>query len=84
MMTKAHLLGVATSSKGLVQEESNPLMVRTSDGFNLNIYKLMEKSGYDFSKQPSLGYIIEAKPYRPKDTQKNDTKTGWQTYDTKD
>jgi len=37
--------------------------VRTDDGFDPNAYKLMKKSGYDFNKPVSLGYVIETKPY---------------------
>ena len=48
----------------------------TSDGFNPDTYKLMEKSGYDFSKPPSLGHIIGAKPYGPNDAQKIVQKQG--------
>jgi len=69
-LTKAPLPGFITSSKGLLQEESNLPSMRTSDGFNLNGYKLMEKSGYDFSKPPSPGHVIEAKPYVLNDMQK--------------
>jgi len=64
-MTKAPMFGVATSSKGLFQEECNLPMVDRSDGFDLNAYKLKEESGYNFSKPPSPGYVIDAKPYRP-------------------
>jgi len=42
----------------------------TNDGFDLNAYKLVEKFGYDFSKSPSLGYVIEAKPYGVNDLEK--------------
>jgi len=69
-MTKAPLFGVATSSKGLLQKTSDLSMVRTSDGFDLEAYKLVEESGYDFSKSPPLGNVIDAKPYGPKDMQK--------------
>jgi len=63
-MTKAPFSGVATSSNGLLQEESNLPMVHTSDGFDPNAYKLMEESRYDFSKLASLGHVIDAKAYR--------------------
>ena len=43
--------------------------VRTSDGLNSNAYKLMKKFGYDFSKPPPLGNIIEARPYGLNNTQ---------------
>ena len=43
-------------------------MVHTSDGFDLDAYKLIEESRYDFSKPPSPGNIIDAKPYGPNDT----------------
>jgi len=52
-MTKAPFLGVVTSSKDLLEEESNLLMVHTSDEFDPDTYKLMEESGYNFSKPPS-------------------------------
>jgi len=68
-ITKAPLPNVVTSSKGLLQQESNLPMVHTSDGFGLNAYKLMEKFGYDFIKSPSLGHAIEAKTYGRNDTQ---------------
>jgi len=43
-------------------------MVHTSDGFDLDTYnKLMEGSGYDFSKPPSIGHVIDTKLYGPKD-----------------
>jgi len=45
-------------------------MAPTSDGFDSNAYKMMEKFGYNFSKPPSLGHVIEAKPYGPNNTQK--------------
>ena len=79
LMTKTPCFGVATSSKGLLQEESNLLMVHTSDGFDLNAYKLMKESRYDFSKPSSPGYVIDAKRYGP-----NAAETGSQNYDTKD
>ena len=64
------LLGVTTSSKSLLHEESDLLAMCTSGGFDLDTYKVMEESGYDFTKPLSLGHIIEAKPYGPTDTQK--------------
>ena len=67
-MTKAPLPGVATSSKGLLQEESELLMVCTSDGFDLDAYKLIDESGYDLTKPLSLGHVIEANPYGFNDT----------------
>ena len=44
--------------------------MRTSDGLDSNVYKLMKRSNYNFSKPPLLGNIIEAKPYGLNDTQK--------------
>jgi len=61
--------GVAASSKGLLYEESDLPVVRTSDGLDLDVYKLMDKSGYDFSKPPSLRHVIDTKPYGPNDVQ---------------
>ena len=75
-MTKAPLLGVATSSKGLFQEESNLPTMRISNGFDPKASKLMEESGYDFSKSPSQGHIIDAKPYGPNEVHKIVTETG--------
>ena len=69
-ITKAHFLSVATSSKGLLQEESNLPMVHTSDGFDLDAYKLMEELRYNFNKQPSPGHVIDIKPYGPNDVKK--------------
>jgi len=69
-MTKAPIPGVATSSKGLLQEESTLPMVHRSDEFDPDTYKLIEESRYDFSKLPSLGNFINTKPYGPSDAQK--------------
>jgi len=69
-MTKAPFPGVVSSSKGLLQEESNLPTLCTSYGFDSNTYKLMEESGYDFNKPPSSRHVIDAKPYRLNDTQK--------------
>jgi len=69
-MTKAPLLGVATSSKGLLQKESDLPTMCTSDRFDRDAYKLMEESRYDFSKPPFSGHIIDVKPYGPNDAQK--------------
>ena len=69
-MTKRPFPSVVTSSKHLLQEETNLPMVHTSDGFNLDIYKLMKESGYDFRKPPSPGYVINAKPYGSNSVQK--------------
>ena len=63
------LLSFVASSKGLLEEESDLPRVRTSYGFNLNVYKLKKKSYYDFSKPSPLGNVIEAKPYGLNDTQ---------------
>ena len=69
-MTKAPFLGVPTSFKGFLYEESNLPTVHTSDGFDSDAYKLMDESRYNFSKPPSPRHIIDAKPYGPNDTQK--------------
>jgi len=76
MMTKAPLPRVATSSKGFLREESDLLTVHTSDGFDSDAYKLIEESSYHFSKRPSPGHVINAKPYGPIDTQKMVKKYG--------
>jgi len=59
-MTKGPFHSVVTSSKGLLEEENNLLMVHTSVGFDLDTYKLMEESGYDFSEPLYPGHIINA------------------------
>jgi len=69
-MTKAPLPDVVTSSKGLLQEKNNLPVVHTSDGFDPNAYKLMQKSRYDISKSPSLLHVIKAKPHGPNDMHK--------------
>jgi len=69
-MTKAPFPSVTTSSKGLLQEESNLPTVHASDEFDPDTYKLMKESGYDFSKQPSPRHVINTKPYGPNDAQK--------------
>jgi len=43
-MNKAPFLGLATSSKGMLQNESNLLTVHTSNGFDPDANKLMKKS----------------------------------------
>ena len=63
-VTKAPITGVSTSSKCLLQEQSILRMVHTRDGFDPEAYKLMEDPGYDFSKSPSPGNAIDAKPIR--------------------
>jgi len=46
----------------------------TSDGFDPNTYKLMEELGYDFSKPPSPGHVIYARPRGGNDTKKIEQK----------
>ena len=41
-MTEATFLGITTSSKGLLQEESNLPTLYISDGFDSDTYKLMD------------------------------------------
>ena len=53
-----------------LHEESYLPTVCTSDMFDPNVCKLIEMSGYDFSKPPSLWKFIESKSYKPNDTQK--------------
>jgi len=72
-----------TSFRGLLQEESGLPKVHTSDGFDSNAYKLMNKFGYEFSKPPPLGNVIEARPYELNSTQKMIQKTGWHGSNTK-
>ena len=69
-MVVAPLPGFGASSKGLLQEEGDLPSTCTSDRFHLNAYKLRRRSGYDFSKPPLLGSIVEARPYGLNDTQK--------------
>jgi len=57
-LTKATLHTFIGASKGLFQEEIDLPRVCTSDGFDLNSYKLMKRSGYDFNKPTSLRHII--------------------------
>jgi len=61
----ASLLPKAHSKKRMTYKR-----VRISDVFELNIYKLMMRSDYDFSEPTSLGHVIEAKPYRLNNTRK--------------
>jgi len=69
-MAATPLPGFVTSSKGLLEEEGGVPKARTSDGFDLNAYKLLKRSCYDFKKPPLLGSVIEARPYELDDTQK--------------
>jgi len=69
-MTKAPFPGVVAFAKGVLQEKSNLPTVYTGDGFDPDAYKSMEESGYDFSELPSLGHVIDAKPYEPNDAKK--------------
>jgi len=64
-MANAPFPSVATSSKGLLQEESHLLMVYTSDWFDPDAYTLMEELGYDFNKSPSPRHVINAKLMGP-------------------
>jgi len=67
-MIKAPCPGVATSSKGLLRDESDLLIVRISDSFDSEAYKLIEESRYHFSKPPSPRNVIDTKPYGLNDT----------------
>ena len=62
-MATVPLIGFIASSRGLFQEESNLRRVCTRDGFDLNAYKLLKKSGYDFSKPRPLGNVIDVRLY---------------------
>jgi len=66
----APLSDFVASSRGLLQEEGGLPNVHTSDGFNPNAYKLMKRSGYEFSKAPLLGSIIKVRAHGLNDTQK--------------
>jgi len=56
------------SPRGLLQEEGGLLKACTNDGFDPNVYKLMKRFGYNFSKPPLLGSVIEARSYGLNDT----------------
>jgi len=45
-------------------------MVHKRDGHDPDAYKLMDELGYNFSKPPSPGNVINANPYRSNDAQK--------------
>ena len=68
-LTKEPLPGFVTSSKGLLQEESDMPKACTSCGFDPNAYKLVMRSDFDFNKPQSLGHVIEEKPYGLNDMQ---------------
>jgi len=58
--------GFVVSSK-----ESDGLpSVRTTEGFDPNAYKLMEKAGYDFQNPATLGKVVEVKPHGLTETQR--------------
>jgi len=48
---RAPLTGFVVSSKGSLQEEVDLPKVRTNDGFDPNVYKLLKKFCYDFNRQ---------------------------------
>ena len=77
-LTKATAPIFIASSKDLLQERVL-LKVLTSDRFDPNAYKLIEKFGFCFNKLAYLWHIIEAKSYGLNDI-KNDTKIGWQRH----
>jgi len=58
-VARAPLFGFVVSSKGSLQKESDLPKVRIDDGFDLNAYKLMKKSGYDFNKPVSLRQALQ-------------------------
>jgi len=51
------------------KEEGSLQKARISDGFDSNVYK-MKRSGYDFSKPPLLGSVIETRPHGLSDTRR--------------
>jgi len=69
-VVRASLERFVMSSKGSLQEEVDLPKVCTEDGFDLNAYQLLKKSGDDFNKLVPLGRVIEAKPYGINETQK--------------
>jgi len=36
---------------------------RTKEGFDLNMYNLLEKAGYDFNNLVALGKVVEVETY---------------------
>jgi len=75
-MATTSLPGFGAFSGGLIQEEGGLPKAHISDVFDLNAYKLMKRPGYDFSKPPLLGNVIDARPYGLNDTQKMIQKQG--------
>ena len=69
-MVRAPFPCFVASSRGWLQEEGGLPKECTSEGFDSNVYKLIKRSGNDFSKPPLLGSVIEVRPYGHNDTQK--------------
>jgi len=72
----APLPGFVASSRDLLQEEGGLPKACTSYGFDPNVYKLIKRFGYDFTKPPLLGSVSEARPHGLNDTQKMIQKQG--------
>jgi len=60
------LAGFIVSSLG----RDNLPNARTKEGFNLQAFKLMEKAGYNFQNETTLGKVVEAKPHSLNKTQR--------------
>jgi len=69
-VVKGHLTGFVVSSKGSFQEEVDLSKVRTNDGVDPNVYKLLKKFSFDFNRPVPLRCVIESKPYGINETQK--------------
>jgi len=63
-VSRPPLVGFVVSSSG----SDNLPNARTKKGFHPNVYKLMEKAGYDFQNPTTLGNVVEAKPHSLNET----------------
>ena len=72
------LAGFVSCSKTLLDGEENLPNARTKKGCNPNVYKLIEKAGYDFNNPIALGKIVEVETYDLNETQKKIQKQGGQ------
>ena len=64
-VSRPSILGFVVSSKAGDDLPS----VRTKEGFDPNVYRLMERAGYDFQNPATLGKLVEGKPYGHTETQ---------------
>jgi len=65
-LSRPPLAGFFVSSSG----SDNLPNARTKEGFDPNVYKLMEKACYDFQNPTTLGNVVEAKPHGLNETQR--------------